>query len=232
MHIEAKQDLCSTWTNASLHLPVLVSVFPERLRLAARTVLPSSAKDISPIQTWAPVLAWLTFQTLSPHFVPSEVFEKLNLRWALAETFSSVGLEGETAWKAAAQVSVLLKFIAEGDTRQIVQTEEFWNDPDVRWLAGVNNADGIEYINQERFEELLCWLELPALLRIATSDPLLIEHVASVTSQATDLMVTLQKAGFEYRRFLDVLHSMVAEERVSPSRPDSERSEATRSLKE
>ena len=198
-------DLCSKWTSASLHLPVLVSAFPESLKGAASFVLPGSDPKISSIQTWAPVLAWLAFQTLPPHFVPFEVFERLNLRWALAETFSSVGLEGEAAWKAAAKVSVLLKFAGEEPSRQVVRTAEFWKDPDVRWLAGVNNAAGIEYMNQELFEELLCWIELPSLLVIAASDRLLLKEVARVTSSNAHLTVLLQRAGFEYQRFLDLL---------------------------
>jgi hypothetical protein len=200
-----KQDLCSQWTKASLHLPVLISAFPESLQIAVGVVLPGSDPKISPIQTWSPVLAWLVFQTLPPRFVPLEVFEKLNLRWALAETFSSVGLEGEAAWKAAARVSVLLKFADENHSRQVVRTEEFWKDHDVRWLAGVNNAGGIEYMNQELFEELLCWFQLPALLEIATSDPVTLEDVVRVTSSVMDLTALLGDAGFEYQRFLDLL---------------------------
>ncbi len=170
---EQKPDACSLLAAAALHLPMLVSAFPESLRLAANAVLPSSDPRLSPTQNWAPVMAWLVFQSLPPSFSPLEVFESVNLRWALAETFSSVGLEGETAWKAAAQVRVLLKFTGDEDSRKILRTEEFWKDPDVRWLTGVNLASGIEYMNKERFEELLCWFELPALVGIAASAPLL-----------------------------------------------------------
>ncbi len=202
---EKAQDLFSQWTSASLYLPMLVSAFPKSLQVPANKVLPGSDPKIAPIQTWAPVLAWLVFQTLPPRFVPFEVFEELNLRWALAETFSSVGLEGEAAWKAAAQVSVLLKFAGERPSGKVSRTKEFWEDSDVRWLAGVNNADGIEYMNQELFEELLCWFELPALLEITTSDPLNLDDVVRVTSSVTDLAVLLQGAGFEYQKFFELL---------------------------
>jgi hypothetical protein len=152
-------------------------------------------------------MAWLVFQTLPPSFSPLEVFESVNLRWALAETFSSVGLEGETAWKAAAQVRVLLKFTGDEDSRKILRTEEFWKDPDVRWLTGVNLASGIEYMNKERFEELLCWFELPALIGIAASAPLFLEEVAPLTSTAMDLTGLLQRSGFAYQKFLRLLGS-------------------------
>jgi hypothetical protein len=69
----------------------------------------------------------------------------------------------------------------------------------------VNNASGIEYINLERFEELLCWFGLPKLLEIAASDPPILEDVSRVAREITDLTALLQRAGYEYRKFLSLL---------------------------
>jgi hypothetical protein len=190
---------------ASKRLSLLSPAFPESLQVAARVVFPSVSPKVPPAPSWAPILAWFVFQTLPPHFRPVEVFEKLNLRWALAETFSSVGLEGDAAWKAAAQVSVLLRFAGKKDPLQIFRTENFWQDPDVRWLAGVNTASGVEYINLERFEELLCWVELPTLLGLTANPSTSVEDVASVTSNTTDLVSLLQQSRFEYQSFLRLL---------------------------
>jgi hypothetical protein len=195
-----KQRSFESLTGASLRLPLLVSAFPEKLEVAASAVLPSRDTGIAMNQSWAPLLAWLVFQTLPPHFSPVDVFEKLNLRWALAETFSSVGLEGEMAWKAAAQVNVLLKFADQPDVGRIMRTEGFWMDPDVCWLAGLNSSNGVEYLNLERFEELVSWFEAPALLNIATQ--LSLEEVARTTATAMELTEMLQRSGYEYRLFL------------------------------
>ena len=192
------EDLCSVLASASIQLPVEVSAFPEKLQRAASAVLPNIDPEISLAQGWAPVLAWLVFQALPPHLSPTEVFEKINLRWALAETFSSVGLEGEQAWKAAAQVSVLLK-------RSAPKNPEFWSDPDVRWLAGVNTSAGTEYVNRERFEALLCWMELPALLDLATSGSAQLEGVTKITGSALELSNLLEQSGYQYERFLGLL---------------------------
>jgi glycosidase len=200
-----KQSSFESLTAASLRLPLLVSAFPEKLEVAASAVLPSRDAGIAMNQIWAPLLAWLVFQTLHPHFSPVDVVEKLNLRWALAETFSSVGLEGEMAWKAAAQVTVLLKFADHRDLGRIMKTEIFWMDPDVCWLAGLNSANGIEYLNLERFEELVSWFEVPRLLSIATPTHLSLEDVARTTATAVDLTEMLQRSGYEYRQFLRLL---------------------------
>ena len=45
-----------------------------------------------------------------------------------------------------------------------------WSDPDVRWLTGTHQAEGHDYFLRESYEELLWWLLLPKLLRVA-ADP-------------------------------------------------------------
>jgi hypothetical protein len=42
-----------------------------------------------------------------------------------------------------------------------------WLDPDVRWLTGVHDSGGQAYLIRERYEELLWWIQMPRLLRIA-----------------------------------------------------------------
>jgi hypothetical protein len=195
----------SSLVAASKRLSLLIPAFPESLQVAARVVFPSVSPKVPPAPSWAPILAWFVFQTLPLPFRPVEVFDKLNLRWALAETFSSVGLEGDAAWKAAAQVSVLLRYAGKKDPLQIFRTENFWQDADVRWLAGVNTASGVEYINLERFEELLCWFELPTLLGLSAHLRIRLEDVASVTSTTMDLVALLQQSHFEYQKFLDLI---------------------------
>ena len=42
-----------------------------------------------------------------------------------------------------------------------------WRDPDVRWLTGAHEAEGHTYFIHEHYEELLWWLLMPSLLRLA-----------------------------------------------------------------
>jgi len=44
---------------------------------------------------------------------------------------------------------------------------DLWLDPDVRWLTGVHEAGGRTYLVHESYEELLWWLLMPSLLRLA-----------------------------------------------------------------
>jgi hypothetical protein len=44
---------------------------------------------------------------------------------------------------------------------------DLWSDPDVRWLTGAHQAEGHTYFIRERYEELLWWLLMPSLVRLA-----------------------------------------------------------------
>jgi hypothetical protein len=156
--------------SASFELPSILARLPEHLERSASMVLPTLESKAFSTPVWAPVLAWLTFQNLSSVVHPFEVFERFNFRWALAETFSSVGMEGEMPWKAAAQVRTLARFFGRTPPH-VFRLEEFWKDPEVRWLIGVNNSNGIEYVNQERLEETLLWMSVPELLSPESNSP-------------------------------------------------------------
>ena len=76
-------------------------------------------------------------------------------------------------WRAAARVRVFADAIMRdrceaGETLVgCMHTEAFWADGDVQWLTGVNKSAGATYFNKEGFEEMISWLQLPALIEIA-----------------------------------------------------------------
>jgi len=156
---------CRALAMAAIQLPQLEREFSTAWPPAVRYTLPGNGQGVSLERTWAPVLAWIVLRSLPVSASRVELFDKLHLRSALAESFSSMGMEGERTWRAAAQVRVLL--VQADEALVSIDSEEFWQSPDIRWLAGVNEASGILYFNKEQFEELLCWVQLPALLEIA-----------------------------------------------------------------
>jgi glycosidase len=56
---------------------------------------------------------------------------------------------------------------AEDSDERIALAPGLWLDPDVRWLTGVHEAEGHTYLVREPYEELLWWLLMPSLLRLA-----------------------------------------------------------------
>jgi len=142
----------------------LAEEFPKATRYLPGDDPAGDARD----DLWAPVLAWVMLHSL-PSEQKAALFDKLQLRSALAEIFATFGLHGEDAWRAAARVRLLL---AQEDepVRMKTGTKDFWAEPDVRWLTGVNESQGATYFNKEAFEELVVWLQLPALVSGASQN--------------------------------------------------------------
>jgi hypothetical protein len=74
----------------------------------------------------------------------------------------------------------------------------------VRWLTGVHEAKGQAYLVRERYEELLWWLLMPKLLRLA-GEPVLdrreIERVGQLVDEA---MASVEEAGYRIETLLGV----------------------------
>jgi hypothetical protein len=196
-------ELCESMSKAALGLPDLERRFSTAWPPAVRYTLPSHEPGISLGQTWAPVLAWILLRSLPAPGIRTELFDKLHLRSALAEIFSSMGMEGEKTWRAAAQVRVLLM---QADVPAAsIDSEEFWQDPDVRWFAGVNEASGILYMNKEQFEELLCWVQLPALLEIAGQDSVDARSIGKIETAVSKICRAAKDAGYKVEEYLGLL---------------------------
>jgi hypothetical protein len=161
-------DTVRTTAFAATLIPSLAQSFTTDWTAEARRLLPGRKPGTQADHAWAPLLAWVLLRSLPWQGDPLALFDQLELRWALAEIFASMGMEGEAKWRAAAQVRLLLANPPASSAA--VRSAAFWSNPDVRWLAGVNTHSGVTYINREQFEELLAWLQLPALIRIA-QDP-------------------------------------------------------------
>ncbi len=178
---------------AAMRVPVVESLFPAPWPAAARCVLPSPSPQLTATAMWGPVLVWCVLELLAesidrenPERVALELFDRLRLREPFAQAFAALGFEGEEGWRVAARVKVGLLAgagvgkLAEASKatepesvtgERVAHTPELWpglwSDPDVRWLCGVHEAEGHEYLVRERYEELLWWLLMPSLLRMA-----------------------------------------------------------------
>jgi glycosidase len=180
---------------SAMRIPALEALFPAPWTVAARRMLPSPSPQLTATAMWGPVLGWCVLELLAesidaenPEHLALELFDRLRLREPFAQLFAALGFEGEEAWRVAARVKVGLligagvgkaeKSALEGKPEQSVPEEEalapspvlwpsLWQDADVRWLCGVHQAEGHGYLVRERYEELLWWLLMPSLLRLA-----------------------------------------------------------------
>jgi glycosidase len=75
-----------------------------------------------------------------------------------------------------------------------------WSDPDVRWLTGVHAVEGHEYVVRERYEEMLWWMQMPALLKLAGEPKLDRKAVDAMGARVEAALETAEKAGYQIDR--------------------------------
>ncbi len=217
-------------------------VLPFARSSASQSTSQSASPSTSPstyeeqaVLPWAPIVAWGVLRLLQTEDrTPSSLFDALQLRSTLAGIFSAMGFVGENAWRAAARVRVLLQHEArhgakqrEGTTSSLIALfggEAFWNDPDVRWLAGRNEFEGHTYLNRELFEELVAWAALPSLLvdRGGAKPP-----SAAPALAMERLLIAAREAHYE----LAPTRALLATESVKRRGPSSRPAKAVKSSK-
>ena len=90
-----------------------------------------------------------------------------------------------------------------------------WLDPDVRWLTGVHEAEGHAYLVRERYEEMLWWLLMPELLRLAGEpalDRAAIDRMGEIVDKA---LASAEAVGYRIDRLLGSATEAEAERTVT-----------------
>lgn len=88
-----------------------------------------------------------------------------------------------------------------------------WEDPDVCWLTGAHLSGKHTYLVREPYEQLLWWLSLPRLLRLAEAPAPHRADGAMILDDVNKALVALEKAGYRLDEFLE------PEETESPGAP-------------
>ncbi len=185
---------------AAARLPLLARSFSSDWPAKSRPVLPGSSAASRRDLVWAPVLAWVVLRSLPLRGDRTEFFDHMLLRSALANIFGSMGMEGESKWQAAAQVRLLLSQSAAAS--DAIRSEAFFHGADARWLAGVHQSGDTTWFNKEQFEELLTWLQLPALLQIARQSSGQLAALAGMEASVASARAAAQASGYNLEAYL------------------------------
>ncbi len=66
----------------------------------------------------------------------------------------------------------------------------------MRWLSGVHEAEGRAYLVREPYEELLWWLQLPSLLRLAGEEVVNRKAVGEISKTVAEALAAAEAAGY------------------------------------
>ena len=171
------------------NLPEIERAFSSPWDESARLVLPSIKMDkeqapriLGNLVAWAALLAVGEYADSSDvECAAARILDQQRLREPIADSLGKLGVEGDDRWRAVARIRASLahKPWAPGDDTQRARAPFSWlQDPDVAWLIGVHAYEEVRYFAKEPYEQLLWWMALPALLRIAAApklDPAAIE---------------------------------------------------------
>jgi glycosidase len=202
---------------AAMRIPAVEALFPAPWTVAARSVLPSPSPQLTATEMWGPVLGWCALELLAesidaeePERLALDLFDRLRLREPFAQAFAKLGFEGEGGWRVAARVKVgLLTGAGVGRPQEEDALETaaangeratlwpaLWADADVRWLSGVHQAEGHDYLVRELYEELLWWLLMPSLLRLAGEAAPSRAAVEAMSWMIEEALATAEAAGY------------------------------------
>jgi hypothetical protein len=203
--------------------------FTRLMRAAARIkVLLLAIKDVGEAQeTAAATYAQSSIETFNaPELVESSVGE-LDSEIADGQTSLSIAQPG-LSLSGTREVKTAPAAPQCGEEAPAV-SPVLWLDPDVRWLCGVHEAEGHHYLIREKYEELLWWLQLPALLCFANEAAPSRAAVQGLGESVATALSSAEAAGYRVDTLLGPLAASETSESVERSEspaPESEPAES------
>jgi glycosidase len=91
---------------------------------------------------------------------------------------------------------------ADGGATIPVLSKRLWQDADVRWLTGAHESEGRSYFVKEAYEELLWWLQLPALCRLAAATAPR-EEIQEIGESVAEAVRAATAAGYSIEALVD-----------------------------
>jgi hypothetical protein len=166
---------------------------------AARQVLPlGDASDSRRVAVWATVLGWCALEAIGRWHNPTEpepaavqLFDALRFREPLAEAFAAHGLSGDEPWRAAARLRASFAHSSRPNS-----PSTWIHDPDVAWLIGLHQHEGVSYVVKEHFERLLWWMALRELLDLAATPQPDRNRLVAIADRINTVLRAVDKGGY------------------------------------
>jgi glycosidase len=193
------QDMLVGRLEAALRLPHLCGRVASPWPAEAHSVLPlGDSSHPHSVAVWCTVLGWCSLEAMGrlqnphqPEGAAAALFEGLRLREPLAQAFAAPGNPAEDHWRAAARLRASF-----AHSPRTSAPFSWIHDPDVAWLIGVHQHEGIGYFSKEDFERLLWWLALPELLGMAREKAPDLDRVSRVAEEIGDRMQAIARGGY------------------------------------
>ena len=138
---------------------------------------------------------------------------------AIADVYESTAAEAELAIPSSDPAPASAPPAAAAEEK-VTLAPALWFDPDVRWLTGVHEAEGHLYVVREQYEELLWWLLMPSLLRLAGEASPSRAAVEELSRTVEEALATAEAAKYRIDALLGSAEAPDAEEAEAPEPKD------------
>jgi glycosidase len=142
----------------------------------------------------------------TPERVSEEVFERLRLRQATANVLAGYGVAEEARWRSAAMIRAAFAHAAWASTpeKESAAMHLTWlRDPEIAWLIGVHEHEGVRYFVREPFVRLMWWMSLRHLLELALADTANHEKIEALERSLHSRIATAERAGYKLEVLLE-----------------------------
>ena len=201
----------------AVRIPALEGSFSEPWPEQARAVLPALTTPLADATViWSTIVAWCALEALGrlqrpadPNAASTELFDRLRLRGVLADAFAAAGLEGEERWRAVARqrAAFACASLLTGPEpvlgRPAPAPFGWLHDPDLAWLVGVHEHEGVRYLVKEPFERLLWWIALRPLLGILERPTIEPEAIHALERRIKARIRTVTQADYRVEALLE-----------------------------
>jgi len=168
-----------------------------------RDATAADRKTVAQVQatksSWIAVLGWSALEAIgamrspeNPDLVAAELFDALRLRGPVAAAFAAHGTATDEDWRAAAR----LRASFAHSSRSRFQAQAWIHDPDVAWVIGVHEYEGVSYLVKEHFEKLLWWMALRDLLEAAAAPKVERGRLALIEASIRECMKIAESGGY------------------------------------
>jgi hypothetical protein len=196
----------------ALRLPGIYRASRAHWPVEAHAVLPLGEANLPRdvvVSVWSAVLAWCLLEAMGRALDPekqeavaSQLFHVLRLREPIAAAFAAPAQPGEEHWRAAARVRASFAHASRSTAPY-----SWLHDPDVAWLVGVHEHQGVSYVVKEDFAQLLWWMALRDLLDLAGEKLPDFDQLASLEEGIAHRMDVMAQAGYRTEALEDSLES-------------------------
>jgi glycosidase len=106
------------------------------------------------------------------------------------------------------------------DSKTNVFPNALWEDTDVRWLTGVHQAGEYTYFVCETYEELVWWLHMPALLRLAGETAPSRDAIEKLNESIREGLMAAANADYRLDKLAGMKQHRSLDETIGAEEPD------------